>query len=360
MTMRSFWSAVLVLGCFSADAALADNLYLAGGKEIFDVEVKKADAKEVVYVKEGKRETLEAWQVEYIEYSDVPVAYVEAYEAYQNGRQDAAALFDKCLQDQRLLKKHKWLQSTASYFQALALKDARDHKNASAKLEAFVNDAASKESYLYPLALMALSDWNKNDSKWADRIVEESKSGAISGKWQFDARIYLIRKVKDEAQMRKQLEELAAEPAAQAYPGVRYRVMTTMAGIDIKGGAFDKAEKVYAQIASANDAEDAVLAEAFYGLGVSRFALWERAKPEDQAKSFSSTWEPLLNTYVTYKATLDPVQAQEMLYKAAAVFYSSSEPGFEQRATALVEKLRSLPGDSEWKTKADKLKPKGK
>jgi hypothetical protein len=356
MTMRSIWSAVLVLGCLSADLALADNLYLAGGGEIFDVEVKKADAKEVIYVKEGKRETLEAWRVEYVEYSDVPVSFVEAYEAYQGGRQDAASLFEKCLQDQRLLKKHKWLLSTARYFQALSLKDARDHKNASAKMEAFVNDAASKDSYLYPMGLMALSDWNKSDTKWADRIVEESKGGVISAKWQFDARIYLIRKVKDEAQMRKQLEELAAEPAAQAYPGVRYRVMTTMAGIDIKGGAFDKAEKVYAQIAGASDAEDAVLAEAFYGLGVSRFALWERAKPEEQAKIFSTTWEPLLNAFVTYKAALDPAQSQEMLYKAAVVFFSSSEPGYKERGAALVEKLKNIPGDSEWKAKADKLK----
>ncbi|MBK9385142.1 MAG: hypothetical protein IPN34_10045 [Planctomycetes bacterium] len=356
MMMRSIWSAVLVLGCLSADAALADNLYLAGGGEIFDVEVKKADAKEVIYVKEGKRETLEAWRVEYVEYSDVPVSFVEAYEAYQNGRQDAPTLFQKCIDDERTLKKYKWLLHTARYFQSLSMKEARDHKNASAKMEAFVNDAASKDSYLYPMGLMALSDWNKTETQWADRIVEEAKAGAIPMKWQFDARIYLIRKVKDEAQMRKQLEELAAEPAAQGYPGVRYRVMTTMAGIDIKGGAFDKAEKVYAQIASAEDAEQAVLAEAFYGLGVSRFALWERAKPEDQVKAFSSTWEPLLSAYVNYKDALDPVQSQEMLYKAAVVFASSSEPGYKERGAVLVEKLRAIPGESEWKAKADKLK----
>lgn len=355
MTMRMFLPAVLALGGLAAPA-LADNLYLAGGKEIFDVEVKKADAKEVVYVLGGKRETLESWQVEYIEYSDVPVAYVEAYEAYQNGRLDAAELFQKCLDDQRLLKKHKWLLTTARFFQAMALKDARDHKNAAAKMEAFVNDPASRESYLYPMGLMTLSDWNKNETKWADRIVEEAKAGTIPAKWQFDARIYLIRKVKDEAQMRKQLEELAADPAAQAYPGVRYRVMTTMAGIDIKGGAFDKAEKVYAQIAASTDAEDSVLAEAFYGLGVTRFAIWERAKAEDQAKQFSSTWEPLLNAFVTYKAALDPVQSQEMLYKAAVVFASSSDESYKARVEKLVEKLRSIPGDSEWKTKAEKLK----
>jgi hypothetical protein len=357
MTMRSFRSTVLALGCLSAAPVCADNLYLAGGKEIFDVEVKKADAKEVVYVLEGKRVTLEAWQVEYVEYTaDPPVAYVEAYEAYQNGRQDASALFQKCLDDERMLKKHKWLLPTARYFQAVSFKDARDHKNANAKMEAFVNDATSKDSYLYPMGLMTLSDWNKSETKWADRIVEEAKGGAIPAKWQFDARIYLIRKVKDETQMRKQLEELAAEPAAQAYPGVRYRVMTTMAGIDIKGGAFDKAEKVYAQIASSDDAEEAVLAEAFYGLGVTRFALWERAKPEDQAKSFDRTWEPLLCAFVTYKAALDPVQVQEMVYKAAVVFYSSAEPGFKERGEKLKAKVLSLPGDSEWKSKAEKLK----
>lgn len=359
MTMRSILAVCASLASFCAAPALADNLYLAGGKEILDVEVKKADAKEVQYVKDNKKETLEAWRVEYVEYSDVPVSFVEAYTAYTDGRQDAAAMFERCLQDKSALKKHKWLQTTARYFQALALKDARDARGAAAKMEAFVNDPTSKESYLYPLALMTLSDWNKNDPKWAERIIAEAQAGTIPGKWQFDARIYLIRKNKNEAEMRQQLEALASDPAAQNYPGVKYRVLTTLAGIDIKAGAYEKAEQVYAQIASSDDAEDSVLAEAFYGLGVTRFALWERAKPEEQAKDFDITWQPLLNSFVTYKAMLDPTQAQEMLYKAALVFNSAADDVYAQyrpRVEKLVETVKNMPGDSEWKDKADKIK----
>lgn len=350
------------LFCLLATAALgsavqADNLYILGGGEILDVKILSVDANTVQYKDaEGKKHEVPSWKVEAVEYADSPVVWIDAFNAYQEGKQNAPQLFGAIGRATRDLKRFPWLEESAKYYEGLALADVRQVREAKVLFQDFVTNAKWQKSFYYPKALQQLVELNRGEErlKWANRMIAEAEAKKIPLKWKFEVLLDKIRSDKDLTPQARlnELDKLLKVEGINEFPGVRNGIDITIAGTELESGKLDEARVRFTRVAESQGADDRNMAEALYGIGLCYYIEMEKAAEADKAGFAKQAWVPLLHAYSVYKTELGPERQAEVLYKAAICFRASGDPDAEKRVMRIREVIDKIDGDSEWKDKA--------
>ena len=349
----------LAVGCAGATTAVADTIYLIGGKAINEVSITGETYKELEYKAGSKKKTVKAEKVLRVEFSAKSSLVDQADTAAADGQIfNAISDFEEYIEgflSKGRRPRYRWEPAYAMHRLIELNREVGDAEHLIAAVDQLIEKVP--ESGYVPGAYLAKAEaqFLTGKAKAAKKTLEDFKAliqgQSLSGRWRIEqklAALLLDSSLKGKS-LRSKLNAISDE-AGSAFPVVGNRADVAVGESWIADGNFAKAEPIFRDVTQSGAADMTTLAAAYTGLGDCIFKRAVGKSGDEKKQLLLDAQIAYMRVVVVYKS--ESRYVPKAMFWAGRAFDETTDSELKARAQRLYRQVRRDYQGTEWATEA--------